>query len=421
VNGRGRDYKEVPLQQPDSPSPKSGLTDKQRHARQKTRYPGITFRDRADGSRRYEYFDKSLRKLGQSPYVPVEGGEAEALAAQATMRTRRAKGEKTAVDRKVTFATLAEQWLSSKRHLGAWTKRGYRDALDNILLPRFGEWKIASIDADAIATLIRGLEAEGLRHVDATRPRKPLSASSITNYLKPLSGTLALAVRRGLIGSNPYRNLTSDERPRQRDSEPAHEWSEEQIEALLTAATALAEKKTAQLDYTPILRTAVSTGLRLGELLGLRWCDVDLDGAVLHVRSQWTLTRTLSEPKTKNGVRRVPLTPDMVSFLRRLKLASKFSKETDFVFTTTGRAMSHRNIQCRGFEPARDEAGLPGTLTFHSLRHAFASRCASRGVPITTLSEVMGHGDMTVTLRVYSHLFDRAKAEDAFRAAMTSS
>lgn len=81
--------------------------------------------------------------------------------------------------------------------------------------------------------------------------------------------------------------------------------------------------------------------------------------------------------------------------------------------------MSHRNVQRRGFEPARDEAGLKPTLTFHSLRHAFASIAASRGVPVTVLSEIMGHSDVGVTQRVYVHLYDRAKAEDAFRAAMS--
>jgi integrase len=418
VNGRGRGHKEVPLQQPDSPSP---LTDKQRHARQKTRYPGITFRDRADGTRRYEYFDKSLRKLGQSPYVPVEGGEAEALAAQATMRTRKARGERTAVDRKVTFATLAEQWLASKRHLGAWTKRGYRDALDNILLPRFGEWKVASIDADAIATLIRGLEAEGLRHVDATRPKKPLSASSITNYLKPLSGTLALAVRRGLVSSNAYANLTVDERPRQRDPETAHEWSDDEIGALLAAARELAARKVAQYDYTPLLYVAVNTGLRLGELLGLDWRQVDLDRQLLYVEQQFTLLQTIEPPKTKAGVRRVPLTPELVAFLREYRIACTFSRDEHPVFASlTGGRLSHRNAQTRGFEAARDLAGLDGSLSFHDMRHAFASMAAHRNVPIQVLAAAMGHADTSITQKVYQHLFNRKQSEDQFRQLMAA-
>jgi integrase len=125
--------------------------------------------------------------------------------------------------------------------------------------------------------------------------------------------------------------------------------------------------------------------------------DIDLDEQVLHVRRQWTLTRTLTSPKTRSGVRRVPLTSDTVAFLRRLKFASKFSQDTDLFFTTTGRPMGHRNVRTRGFERAGDEAGLDPRLTFHSTRHAFASRCAHRGVPITTLSAALGHADISIT------------------------
>jgi integrase len=98
-----------------------------------------------------------------------------------------------------------------------------------------------------------------------------MSASTVTGYMKPLSGSLALAVRRGHLAANPYRNLMPDERPRQRSTEPAHKWSDEEIEALLATATKLAQRRDSRHDYTPILRLAVNTGLRHGELLGLQW------------------------------------------------------------------------------------------------------------------------------------------------------
>jgi len=353
-------------------------------------------------------------------YVKAGTTKAEAIAAQAEYRARRARGERPVVQTKVSFAELAEQWFESKR-VGAWTKRSYRDALDNVLLPRFGDWQVAAVDADAIATLIRDLEREGLHAIDATRPKRPLSASSITNYCKPLSGVLSLAVRRRLIGSNPYRVLTSDERPQQQGRRPAHEWSEEEIEALLTAATKLAARRDAKTDYTPILKVAIECGLRLGELLGLEWADIDLDERVLRVERQWTLTGELTTPKTKAGIRRVPLGGEMVSFFRQLRLASKHSLDTDPVFASkTGGRLRHRNVQRRAFEAARDLAGLPEELRFHDMRHAFASRCASRGVPIGTLSSVLGHADVSITQRVYVALYDRASAEEAFRAAMSS-
>jgi integrase len=110
----------------------------------------------------------------------------------------------------------------------------------------------------------------------------------------------------------------------------------------------------------------------------------------------------------------------MVAMLRRLKLASKFSQEEDYVFSSTaGTPLGHRNVQRRGFEAARDKAELPEGLTFHQLRHAFASLAAHRGVPVSVLSEVMGHADVGITQKRYMHLYGREKAEEAFRAAMT--
>jgi integrase len=290
--------------------------------------------------------------------------------------------------------------------------------LDLVLLPRFGAWRIGAIDEDAIAKLIRDLQREGLHAIDPARPVRPLSASSVINHLKPLGQTLAFAVRNGYpLQSNPLRNLERDERPKQENAEPAHEWTDEEIEALLSASAALANEETAQYDYTPLLRTAIYTGLRLGELLGLQWQDVD--GNVLHVRRQWALVGEVTEPKTRKGLRRVPLSPDLVALLRRHRMASRFSQETDFVFASrAGTPLQHRNVQRRGFELARDKAKLPETLTFHDLRHAFASLAAHRGVPLTVLSEVLGHADTSITQRVYTHLYGREQAEEAFRAAM---
>jgi len=264
-------------------------------------------------------------------------------------------------------------------------------------------------------------DSRGARHaIDKQRKARGLSASTISNYLKPLSGTLALAVRRGYIASNPYRNLTGDERPVKSDFEPAHEWTDDEIQSLLGAAQEIAEWPESQYDYTPLLRVAVYTGLRLGELLGLQWRDVDFEAGVLHVRRQYTVSGELAPPKTRKGLRRVPLSPELVASLRLLKVASHFSQDDSPVFASrTGSPLGHRNVQRRGFERARDSANLPKTLSFHDLRHAFASMAAHRGVPIGTLSEVLGHADVGVTQRVYTHLYDREASEEAFRAAMS--
>jgi integrase len=383
-----------------------------------TRHPvrshrGISYRERTDGSRTYfVFFDGSYRRAGKTLQ--------EALTLQGDLRARKGRGERTAVAPKKTVAELAAEWLDGKTRLAPWTRKGYEDALRLVLLPRFGDWQVTAVDAESVAKLVRDLEREGLHAIDPRRPKRPLSPSAISNYTLPLDGMMSLAVRRNYAQSNPCRDLTSDERPRQRHAEAAHEWSDEEIGKLLAASALLARRPEARADYTMLLQTAVYTGLRLGELLGLQWQDVDFGEAVLHVRRQWTRMQELAEPKTKAGLRRVPLSADMVAELRRLKLASKFSQETDFVFVShAGGPLRHRNVQRRAFERARDLAGLPPSLTFHDLRHAFASMAAHRNVPIQVLSAAMGHADTGVTTKVYWHLFNRESAEDAFRKAMS--
>jgi integrase len=208
-------------------------------------------------------------------------------------------------------------------------------------------------------------------------------------------------------------------RPAKAERRYVYEWNDADVEALLKSAEQIARRRESQYDYSPLLRTAVSTGLRLGELLGLQWQDIKLGEGVLTVRRQYSRAGELAEPKTPKALRRVPLSSEVVAFLKKHKIASRFSKDEDFVFASnTGGPLSHRNVQRRGFEAARDLAELPPELTFHDLRHAFASIAAHRGVPLNVLSEAMGHTNVGVTQKVYIHLYGRQEAEAAFRAAM---
>jgi integrase/recombinase XerC len=116
----------------------------------------------------------------------------------------------------------------------------------------------------------------------------------------------------------------------------------------------------------------------------------------------------------------VPLSPELRGWFVEFSWCASTPKDDHFVFSTrTGGPLSHRNVQRQGFEPARDRAGLPAALTSHSLRHAFASLAAHNGVPISVLSEVLGHSDVGVTQQVYVDLYNREQVEDAFRLAMS--
>ena len=342
-------------------------------------------------------------------------GRAEKLSAVA-------RGEKVAPV-KVRFAEYAETWFEMRKpKLRPRTAAYYRSALDLVLLPRFGGRQLAAIDGDAISKLIRDLEREGLHAINPTRPKRPLGASSIANYLKPLQGTLALAVRREKIRVNPYNQLTADDRPAPDEKTAAHEWSDEDVAALLAASAARAQRDIAKYDYTPVLRLTACVGLRKGEVLGLTWADFDKDDGYLHVRRQWTAVGAYGPTKTTAGERSIALPVDLRDELIALRLRSGYSQDEQPIFAShTGSPLGHRNVTRRGFEPARDDAKLPGHLTFHDLRHAAASRLIGAGLDPVTVASVLGHEDATVTLSVYGHLYNRRRTDEAVRAALAAS
>jgi integrase len=179
-----------------------------------------------------------------------------------------------------------------------------------------------------------------------------------------------------------------------------------------------------------VLATAVFTGLRQSELLGLSWADVDLEAGVLRVRRQLDRGGGYSEPKTWRAKRDVVLMPSLVTLLRAHRLASAYPDPTDPVFVTrTGRPLYYRNL-IRGLRLALAKAGLEDDgrprLRFHDLRHTYASLLIAQGLNVAFISHLLGHASPSFTLDVYGGLFDRAeharrardRLEEAFGAML---
>jgi integrase len=215
---------------------------------------------------------------------------------------------------------------------------------------------------------------------------------------------------------NPITRLERGERP-QIGRREMRILSRDEMEALLQAVIP---------SYQSAIATAIFTGLRQGELLGLTWADIDFTNSVVHVRCQLDRSGARTAPKTVHAYRQVLLMPSLAALLRRHKLASAFSAPTDPVFATlTGRPMNYRNVTRRGFSAAveRAQVNRPGEprLRFHDLRHTFASLLVAQGLNVVFISRQLGHASSSFTLDVYSHLFDRAQharqASDQLEAA----
>src|ERR687885_653947 len=225
---------------------------------------------------------------------------------------------------RLTFVQLAESWLEGFEALVAAGERGertlenYRYHLDKHLLPALGRKQLTEITTDDIAQLIARLRARGL------------AAKTINGALVPLGRILQHALRRGHISDNPLRRLEQHERPR------------------------VHRREQRVLDHTEISRlldTALYTGMRLSELLGLTWADIDLDTGLIHVRYQLSRARA-DQParrvrlKTEAATRDIPLVPQLAALLKRHKLASPHSRDSNYVFASTrGTPLGPRNAE----------------------------------------------------------------------------
>ena len=246
------------------------------------------------------------------------------------------------------FGDYAESWIASLSRRPR-TLDAYRYALDRHLLPRFKNRRVADITPDDVARMVSEMRRAGY------------CEWTISGAVSTLSGCLGKATRRGLIASNPCKALAADERPKQRSGEK-RVLSEKEIRAVLSGATD---------RFRPLIAVMLFAGLRLGELLALRWDDVDFDDGFLRVRFQLSPQRELVELKTDNGRRDVVLIPQLGKALREHRMASRRKAPTDFVFCTApdGRGRDQRST-ARGVERAIEAAKLDGQgISSHSFRH----------------------------------------------------
>jgi integrase len=172
--------------------------------------------------------------------------------------------------------------------------------------------------------------------------------------------------------------------------------SEEQAKIFLTAAKGNA------LEALYII--AITTGMRQGELLGLRWEDLDLDAGTLKVR-RTVYNGQIQAPKTAKSKRNITLAKDAILALRNHK------KVGEWVFSTsTGNTITCQNLNHRSFKPLLEKAGLPN-IRFHDLRHTCATLLLTKGVHPKIVQEMLGHSTISITLDTYSHVLPNMQGE----------
>jgi integrase len=314
------------------------------------------------------------------------------------------------------FASLVESGERSERTLAL-----YRQYHRAYLEPSFGRLSIQKVSAEHVARLLGELRA-----TKSKRTKRPLAAWTVKGIYTLLGSIFNHALTRGLIVETPLKRLAKTERPKVRKTSKARVLSHDEIRRLLAHALE---------SYRPLLATAVFSGMRLSELLGLRWQDVDFEAGLIHVRHQLsraskTKPARLLPLKTDAGSRDIVLLPQLAELLRGHHVAEVVKgsgQPHHFVFTTEiGTPFYGRNVSARGLDKAADRAKLNGDdkprVSMHDLRHTFASHLIlDLKLDVGTVSRQLGHARPSITSDVYAHLFDQARHHADIRERMAES
>ena len=341
------------------------------------------------------------RKLGEIR----EPGSREGLTRkQAEMALRRLMTEVRVVvpEERMTYQEAGDRYLHHLEHIKQRkpsTVQDYKIIHNKHLVAHFGSKPVDRIGPREVASYIPA----------KSKGEGALSRKTIINHLNFAHGVFAFAVKHGWCTSNP---VAATDRPQMEQADPDIRFlALEEFEALLRAAAQRASSAREDgdepdvrglTDYVLYL-TAGMTGLREGELVALRWRDVDWSASVIRVRRSYTRGR-LGTPKSKRSSRAVPMADRLGGELDRHFKRSLYKGDDDLAFChpQTGDPYDASQIRKRFYE-AMEAAGLgercgrEGGITFHSLRHTFGTRAAGAGTPMRTLQEWMGHRNIATT------------------------
>ncbi len=349
-------------------------------------------------------------ELGRDPetnkrrqkWITVRGTKREAEAVLAEALVAAAQGKFGLAPNTLTVAGLLSVWLdASRRKWKPTTEACMRSGVD-VWVEVLGTVPVAKLTAADIERALTLFEKE-----------RKYAPKTCRRLFATLRCAMHWAVKRKLVGSNPVDDVEPPAIPRRE----VRVWTEEEVSRFLAVAV--------RTEKAMLFRMALATGMRLGELLALRWEDVDFKSGVVYVR------RTLAdkaavkgiifqEPKSAASIRRVPLDPGTVQALKehrkkqaavRLKAGEKWQDYSLVFCTKNGTPYAHSDVR-QAMRRLVREAGVP-RIRFHDIRHTHASLLLRHGVHPKVVAERLGHASVKTTLDIYSHLLPDTQAAAA--------
>ncbi|MEO7572194.1 MAG: tyrosine-type recombinase/integrase [Acidimicrobiales bacterium] len=299
---------------------------------------------------------------------------------------------------RMTLGEYLADWMEAlpTSGRGIATISSYRHNLRLHVLPYAGQLRLQDLTA---------VDLDRLYHLLLTRGRYNgsggLSNRTVRYVHTVLSAALREAVGKGLLVRNPAGKATPPSAKSARPPEMAW-WRPRELRAFLEFVSGH--------ELSPLFRLAGATGMRRGELVGLRWGDVDLEGARINVRRQITSTDYIvrqDAPKSDRGLRVVTIDPGTVAILEVLD-----RHPNGQVFNDGAGNPRHPESVARIFGRVVKRSGLP-RIRFDDLRHSHVAHLIEAGVDPLTISRRLGHASVAFTLDRYGHLFDQAGATAA--------
>lgn len=293
-------------------------------------------------------------------------------------------------------------WLRDKAiQIRPGTMRSYKWLMESHIFPEFGQTSIDTIKAMDIQSFYTKLNDKGL------------SNQSIINTHRLLKQALEQAKNFGYINANPASLV----KPPRQEYYEFSVWTPEHIKDFLNTART-------DTRYFIFFLLAVSTGMRLGELLALRWDDLNLKYGNIWVRRTYSYTGkgyVLQSPKTKKGIRSISLSPTVIHELinHQKKQAVEKSTARDWVdnnliiCTANGTPVLQHNLRYT-LQKIVSKSGVP-VIRIHDLRHTHATLLLQQGIHPKVVQERLGHEDIDTTLNIYSHVLPSMQSEVAIK------
>ena len=343
-----------------------------------------------------------------------------------TLEALREKEEQIIIDKRdgikteirlITVNDVFELWCDLKRGLKDNTFQNYKYMYNMFVRPTFGKLRIASVKKSDVKRFYNRMADE-----------KILKIATIDNVHTVLHQVFNLAVDDGYIRINPTDNML-------KELKQSHNFEVEKRKALTVAEQKLfidfIKNHPKYNHWYPVFAVMLGTGMRVGETVGLRWCDIDLDEGIIDVNHTLVYYNhggnngcsfSVNTPKTKAGERTIPMLDDVKkAFLMEkenqeisgIKCKAVVDCYTDFIFVNRYGDVQHQGTLNKAIRriirDCNDEVLLKGEenpvllppFSCHSLRHTFTTRLCESGINVKVIQDVLGHADISTTMDIY--------------------